>query len=181
MLRTLIRARFCSARGFLFVLRSIEKKTTKHAFIFEFLQNRNYNFTRVCVLLFLLLYVILFRYCGMNSIRSFGAFCCFSYTTACEEETNMAVESVMTCKIGLIWRHTILSMLRSSFHSCLCRGAHLDRGKIKYFPVESSVRNLNLKKKKKKKEKKGGKNYLRGNAKNEILCLKWNPLYALKC
>ena len=29
----------------------------------------------------------------------------FSYTAPCEEETNMAVESAMTCKIGLIWRH----------------------------------------------------------------------------
>ena len=29
----------------------------------------------------------------------------FSYTVSHEEETNMAVASMMTCKIGLIWCH----------------------------------------------------------------------------
>ena len=30
---------------------------------------------------------------------------CFSNTVPCKQETNMAVTSMMTCKIYLIWRH----------------------------------------------------------------------------
>ena len=40
-----------------------------------------------------------------TQINVSGHFLVFSYTGSCEEETNMAVESTMTCKIGLIWRH----------------------------------------------------------------------------
>ena len=42
----------------------------------------------------------------MNLIKSNQIFCCTLLYPAMQKETNMAVASVMTCKIGLIWRHT---------------------------------------------------------------------------
>ena len=39
-----------------------------------------------------------------------GHFVVFSNTVLCKEETNMAVASVMTCKIDLIWSHMKPSM-----------------------------------------------------------------------
>ena len=40
-----------------------------------------------------------------TQLKVSGHFLKFSYTVACEEETNMVVKSWMTCKIGLIWCH----------------------------------------------------------------------------
>ena len=45
---------------------AVLRKTTKHPFIVEFLHVRNYNFNRVCVLLFLSLYVILVLWYELN-------------------------------------------------------------------------------------------------------------------
>ena len=42
---------------------------------------------------------------GINWIKVTGHFVVFSYTVSCKEETNIAVASMMTCKIGFIWRH----------------------------------------------------------------------------
>ena len=41
----------------------------------------------------------------------------FSYIAPREEETNIAVESAMTWKIGLIWRHmkTLYTLIKMNF------------------------------------------------------------------
>ena len=41
----------------------------------------------------------------MNLIESNEAFCCIFLYPAMQKETNMAVASRMTCKIGSIWRY----------------------------------------------------------------------------
>ena len=41
----------------------------------------------------------------MNLIESNEKFCCMFLYPAMQKETNMAVASRMTCKIGLIWRY----------------------------------------------------------------------------
>ena len=64
---------------------------------------RNWNFNPVCVLLLLTVCVILVLWNELN--QKFQDIFLFSYTAPCEEETNMAVESAMTCKLDCIWCH----------------------------------------------------------------------------
>ena len=56
-----------------------------------------------CVLIFFSLGCNLVLHYELDQIKTH--FIVFSYTWPCQEETNMAAVSMMTCKIGLIWRH----------------------------------------------------------------------------
>ena len=94
---------FALPSGFLFVLRGIEKNN-KTPFYFWIPSWQKLKFQpSVCT-------IILATLCNFGIVvwthlKVSRHFLVFSYTAPCEEETNMAVESAMTCKIGLIWRH----------------------------------------------------------------------------
>ena len=88
--------------GFLFVLRGMEKNN-KTCCYFDLLYSKIWNFNRVCVLIFCSLSRNLVLWYELN--KSNETFCCILLYPAVQKETNMAVVSRMTCKIGLIWRH----------------------------------------------------------------------------
>ena len=68
--------------------------------------------------------IILVTLCNIGivvwtQLKVLGHFLVFSYTAPCEEETNMAIESAMTCKIGFIWRH-----MKTLYRVFARRGTH---------------------------------------------------------
>ena len=80
----------------------VQRKTTKTLEPSIYFMERIKIFSK-CVLIFLSLSCNLdLWYEGNKFLRHFVA---FSNTAPYKEETNMAVASTMTCKIGLLWRH----------------------------------------------------------------------------
>ena len=71
----------------------------------------------MCVLIiFLSLSCNLILWYELNKEKT-GHFVVFSHTAPCQEETNMSVASMMTCKIGLIWHHMITLLLLWEYSS----------------------------------------------------------------
>ena len=81
--------------------KTTKKKTTR---TFDLLHGWIWNFIGMCVLIYLSLGCNLVMCYELNKTVMVH-FVAFPYTFTCKQETNMAVASMMTCKICLIWRH----------------------------------------------------------------------------
>ena len=80
------------------------RKTTKQAIILDSLRDRILKFhLSVCVLIFLSLSCSLVIWYELN--ENSGTLFVFCNARLWGKETNMAVARMITCKIGLIWRH----------------------------------------------------------------------------
>ena len=97
-----IRAWFCHAAWFPFCMARYRENNQKR-FNFWLLYGRNQKFNCVCLIIFLSLSCNLGLWYELKNLL--GHFVVFSKTAPCRKETNMAVASMMICKIGLIWRH----------------------------------------------------------------------------
>ena len=88
---------FCMARY-------TEKQQKMLELLIYFIEGIKISTECVCVLIFLSLSCNLVLWHEVNK-KVMGHLVMFSNTMPCKEETNMVVASMMTCKIGLIWRH----------------------------------------------------------------------------
>ena len=102
--RTYTRMIFTTPLGFLFVRRSIEKSNKRKVWTFDLLLGRNQNFNRVCVCWYSCHSVVIAIVVWAKQ-KFWDIFVVFSNKIPCRKETKLAVASIMTCKIGLIWRY----------------------------------------------------------------------------
>ena len=93
---------FATSLGFLFKKYStVWRKTTNNTYTFYLLHGRTWNFNWVYTNI--LMTRLKFEVVWIKKVMEH--FVTFPTTLPCQEETNMAVASMLTCKIGLIWHH----------------------------------------------------------------------------